>query len=138
MQISELADRAGVPPRTIRYYADRGLLAPAKRSTAGYRDFGEAALRRLRFIRRAQALGMTLEEVARLLRAVERQSCGQASRVVTSRLTDQLSVVEQRISDLEAVAHELRSVLAAQKGGCSDELCLCNADQKATSSRRQA
>ena len=127
MRIAELADRSGVSPRTIRYYADRGLLPPAKRSTAGYRDFGEAALRRLRFIRRAQALGMTLDDVARLLRAIERQSCGQASRIVTSRLTDQLSAVEQRISDLQAVAHELRSVLSAQKGGCTDELCLCNA-----------
>ena len=71
---------------------------------------------------------MTLDEVAALLRAVERQSCGQASRIVTKRLTEQLAVVQQRISELEAIGHELRSVLSEQKAGCSDELCLCNAE----------
>ncbi len=127
MRIAELADRSGVLPRTVRFYADQGLLPTDKRSSAGYRDFGDAALRRLRFIRRAQALGMSLDEVGRLLRAIERQSCGQASRMVTGRLTEQLGAVERRIADLQAVAHELRSVLSAQKGGCTDELCLCNA-----------
>ncbi len=70
---------------------------------------------------------MSLEEIGSLLRAIERQSCGQASRIVTQRLTQQLAAVEERISGLQAVGHELRSVLSAQKGGCSDELCLCNA-----------
>ncbi len=127
MRIPELAKRSGFTVRTVRYYADRGLLPAMKRSEAGYREFGDAALRRLRFITRAQALGMTLAEIASLLRAIERQSCGQASRIVTKRLTDQLGSVEERISELRAVAHELRSVLSEQKGGCSDELCLCNA-----------
>ncbi len=98
-----------------------------KKSEAGYREFGDAALRRLRFIRRAQTLGMTLAEIASLLRAIERQSCGQASRIIAKRLTDQLASVEERISELQAVAHELTSVLSEQKGECSDELCLCNA-----------
>jgi len=127
MRIPELAHHSGVPARTIRYYADRGLLPRTKSSQAGYREFADPALRRLRFIRRAQALGMTLDEVASLFRAIERQSCGQASRIVTKRLTEQLAAVQQRITDLQAVAHELRSVLSDQKGGCTDELCLCNA-----------
>lgn len=124
MRIPELARKSDVPARTVRYYADRGLL-PTERSTVGYREFGEEALRRLRFIRRAQALGMTLDELASLLRAVERQSCGQASRLVQTRLTEQLATVYHRIGDLQAVAHELRSVLSDQKAGCTDELCLC-------------
>lgn len=130
MRIPELARRAGMAPRTVRYYADRGLLPAPKRSGAGYREFGEEALRRLRFIRRAQALGMTLHEVGALVRAVERQSCGQASRLVSSRLTEQLRTVEQRVAELQGVAHELRSVLSHQRGGCTDDLCLCNAEAR--------
>lgn len=138
MRIPELARRAGVAARTVRYYADRGLLPAAKRSEAGYREFGEEALRRLRFIRRVQALGMTLDDLAALLRAVERQSCGQASRLVAKRLTDQLGTVERRIAELHSVAHELRSVLSDQRTGCSDELCLCNAREASGSDRSSA
>ena len=63
----ELARRAGVGVETLRYYERRGLLAPAARSESGYRQFDEASVVRLRFIRRAQAHGFTLEEIAELL-----------------------------------------------------------------------
>ena len=127
MNIAELARQAEVPVRTIRYYADRGLLRPARRTGGGYRVFDEAALRQLRFIRRTQALGLSLGEIVPLLRAAERLSCGQSSRLVVKRLTDQLTIVERRIAELEAVRHELRSLVAGRSSECSDELCLCNA-----------
>lgn len=126
MNVAELARRAEVPPRTVRYYADRGLIRPARRSVGGYRIFDETTLRRLRFIRRAQALGLPLREILALLRAAERQSCGETSGLVVNRLQQQLATVERRISELEAIRHELGSLVAGESGGCSDELCLCN------------
>jgi DNA-binding transcriptional MerR regulator len=63
VRIGELADAAGVPTRTIRFYERRGLLADPRRAPNGYRVYGAATLDRLRFIRTAQAAGLTLAEV---------------------------------------------------------------------------
>ncbi len=126
MNITQLARRAEVPARTVRYYVDRGLIRPARRSVGGYRIFDETALRRLRFVRRAQTLGLPLREILALLRAAERQSCGETSRAVVNRLKQQLTTVERRIAELEAIRHELGSLLVGESGGCSDDLCLCN------------
>jgi DNA-binding transcriptional MerR regulator len=67
MVIGELARRAGVSPRTVRFYEALGLLPAPPRSEGGYRLYGEDDLRRLRFVRRARELGLPLREIRRLL-----------------------------------------------------------------------
>ena len=67
-RIGELARWAGINPRTLRYYERIGLLAPSGRTDAGYRLYTEQDARRLAFIRRAQALGLSLAEISRVLR----------------------------------------------------------------------
>ena len=62
--IGELATRVGVAPPTIRYYESIGLLRPPARTTSGYRRYPERAVEDLVFIRKAQALGFSLDEVA--------------------------------------------------------------------------
>lgn len=126
MDIAELAERSGLPPRTVRYYADRGFIRPTRRTEGGYRVFDEAGLRRLRFIRRAQLLGLPLREIVALARAAERQSCGDASRTIVERLREQLGTVERRIAELDAVRHELASLVEVESIRCTDGLCLCN------------
>ena len=126
MRLTELAGQAGLPSRTVRYYVDRGLIRPARRSSGGYRIFDDNALRQLRFIRRLQGLGLTLRELHQLLAAAQRQSCGQSSVAVESRLRVQLDTVERRLRELEGVRHELASLLARERDGCADDLCLCN------------
>ena len=61
--IGQLAKRAGVAIDTVRYYERSQLLAPADRLASGYRRYGEAELKRLRFIRRAKALGFSLGDI---------------------------------------------------------------------------
>ncbi len=61
--IGDVAAQTGVPTPTIRYYERLGLLSPAARSRAGYRRYSETAIEELRFVRKAQALGFSLEEV---------------------------------------------------------------------------
>ena len=68
MTSGQLANAAGVALSTVRFYERQGLVAPARRSTAGYRLFAPDAARRVRFIRRAQDLGFTLREVRDVLR----------------------------------------------------------------------
>lgn len=67
MQIGELARRVDVSTKTIRYYEDIGVLPQPERAPNGYRDYGEDAVDRLRFIRDAQATGLTLTEIASIL-----------------------------------------------------------------------
>ncbi len=63
MLIGELAERSGVPAKTIRYYEDLDILPPPRRTVGGYRDYDDAAVDRLRFVRAAQAAGLTLAEI---------------------------------------------------------------------------
>ena len=82
LTISAVARRARVPLDTIRYYERRGLLPPPPRSTGGYRQYSSDAVRRVTFIKRAQALGFTLEEIGELLtlRVIPDGCCGAVER----------------------------------------------------------
>lgn len=66
MNIGEAGRRAGLPAKTIRYYEDIGLIAPARR-TNGFRDYGETDVNSLRFLARARGLGFSVEECRHLL-----------------------------------------------------------------------
>jgi MerR family mercuric resistance operon transcriptional regulator len=116
MTIGTLARAAGVHVETVRYYQRRGLLAEPKRPPAGVRRYGEEAAARLRFIKRAQDVGFTLDEVAELLR-LER-GCSDAHNLATARL----AAVERRIADLNRVGKTLRELIgrceAGKSGGC--------------------
>src|SRR2546430_17391955 len=63
MRIGELGERADLSAKTIRYYEDIGILPEPERTASGYRDYDESALERLRFIKAAQAVGVTLGEI---------------------------------------------------------------------------
>ncbi|MBB4680090.1 MerR family transcriptional regulator [Crossiella cryophila] len=109
MRTGELAEQAGVNPQTLRYYERRGLLAPPRRSTSGYREYPPEALSRLRFIKRAQALGFTLDETEELLHLADGgpASCDSARTLATARLTD----IEARVADLTRMRDSLSDLV---------------------------
>jgi MerR family mercuric resistance operon transcriptional regulator len=74
MRTSELAGQVGVNAETLRYYERRGLLSEPPRTSGGYRDYPPTAVDLLRFIKRAQELGFTLDEVEELLH-LDRATC---------------------------------------------------------------
>ena len=78
--IGALAKRAGVRIDTVRYYERNGLLVPKARLSSGYRRYGSFEISRLRFIRRAQALGFTLREVRELLALSKRRDIARVKR----------------------------------------------------------
>jgi DNA-binding transcriptional MerR regulator len=84
--VGELAARTGFSRSTIRYYESIGLLAPAVRAASGYRVYAQKALDELRFVRRAQRLGFTLEEMTEVLR-LHRQGLSPCRRVVQAAQT---------------------------------------------------
>ncbi len=78
--IGQLAKRGGVGIDTVRYYERNGLLTPHTRLASGYRRYSELELARLRFIRRAQALGFTFEEIKELLALSAQRDVGRVKR----------------------------------------------------------
>lgn len=109
MQIGELAKLAHTSAKTIRFYEDSGLLPPPARTASGYRDYGPEIVDRLRFIRRGQAAGLTLEKVRQILAIHDRGEvpCGHVRKVLNARL-DQ---VRAQIAELIALEGHLQTLL---------------------------
>jgi Hg(II)-responsive transcriptional regulator len=109
MWMSEAAEQAGVNVQTIRYYERRGLLLPPRRETSGYRDLDSDTVRRVRFIKRAQDLGFSLDEIAELLE-LRSDTVRNRSRVrgVAER---RLQQVERKIAELGAIRDVLRMLV---------------------------
>ena len=109
MRIGELAERVGVPTRTIRFYERRGLLAEPRRSANGYREYGPSAVGRLKFIRSAQAAGLTLEEIRGV---VEIRDTGEAPCLhLEGLLNAKLAQVRRRQVELVEMERELEGLL---------------------------
>jgi len=110
--IGQLAKRGGVGIDTVRYYERNGLLEPRGRLASGYRRYGELEVARLRFIRRAQALGFTLKEVKELLALSAQRDVGRVKRSAQAKLRD----VQTRIADLVRVRDGLATLIDACPG----------------------
>lgn len=108
MTIGEAARAAGVSVDTIRYYERRGLIPRARRSSSGYRQYGEDVIRRLRFIQNAQTLGFSLREIKDLLslRMRPRTRCGDIKRKARAKLED----IEARIRSLQKMRRALKKI----------------------------
>ena len=118
MQIGQLAHAAGVAVDTVRYYEKQGLL-PAPPRRGAYRAYAREDVQRLRFIRRAKALGFTLEEIAGLLQLSAHRSDGVGNDdmgAVRQAAQARLDEIDRRIAELERVRAGLRQVLEACPG----------------------
>lgn len=109
LTIGQLARRGGVHLETIRYYERRGLLPKPPRSLSGHRTFSKAAVRRVRFIKRAQAIGFSLQEIRELLslRATPEAQCVD----VRTRAEAKLAEVEEKIRSLMAIRQALTRLI---------------------------
>ena len=107
MRIGELAAQTGFSVRTIRFYEQSGLLPAPSRTPAGYRSYDQDAVTRLRFVRSAQALGLSLAEIADVLRI--RDHHGPPCSYVAELLDTHISALDTRINRLTALRDELRA-----------------------------
>jgi Hg(II)-responsive transcriptional regulator len=121
MRTSELAGQAGVNTETLRYYERRGLLIAPPRTPGGYRDYPAAAVELLRFIKRAQELGFTLDEVEGLvhLDTGGPDSCDAARALAEHRRAD----LEARIRDLQRMHDSLADLVATCDLPRADRSC---------------
>ena len=108
MNIGEAAERSGLPPKTIRYYEDIGLVTPP-RDANGYRAFRDSDAHKLTFLGRARALGFTIEDCRNLLALWE--DTDRASADVRAIAKGHLQEIEDKIADLQAMQATLSDLV---------------------------
>jgi len=118
--IGELARRANVNPRTLRYYERIGVLAPTARTPAGYRLYTERDAARLMFIRRAQTLGLSLTEIADIIAV--RDAGTAPCRHVRAVAQAKVAVIDARVAELQALRGELTRLM--ERAGAVEDRCL--------------
>jgi DNA-binding transcriptional MerR regulator len=109
LYVSEVARRAGVNLQTVLYYEREGLIPRASRTQSRYRVFEPDAVPAIRFIKRAQELGFTLDEIGRLLklRGMSEESCEDVLEIAR----DKVHVINAKIADLQAMRDALRALM---------------------------
>ena len=114
MRIGELAQRSGVGIDTVRYYEREHLLPRAQRLASGYRVYGDNDLKRLRFVRRAKALGFTLPEIRDLLALSDHR--GDDMSPLKTLAAQKLADVQARLVELDRVRKALETLVASCPG----------------------
>lgn len=117
--IARLASAAGVHVETIRYYQRRGLIPEPPRPAGGVRRYTGADAERLRFIKRAQAMGFTLTEISNLLRLRSHRSCRATRELAAAKLR----VIDDRIRELRHLRKELAQLVAACDANAEETHC---------------
>jgi DNA-binding transcriptional MerR regulator len=121
MRIGQLAAQTGVTVQTIRFYERRGLLKKTARLASGYRSYSTDAVRRIRFIKRSQELGYTLNEIAGLLDLSQRRphNTAKVRAIVETKIGD----IEAKIRDLQHMRDELATL--GRACGCGEAQPVC-------------
>ncbi len=119
--VKPIAERVGLPSRTVRYYDHIGLVCPEERSAAGYRLYGPVEEGKLRFVRQAKMLGFSLEEIRHLLDAAERGCCGEVMPEVRRLLDDKVAAIDAQVTELSV----FRARLLAYREGSDGGSCGC-------------
>ncbi len=114
LQIGEIASRCGVSVDTVRYYEKMKLLPAAPRTGGGYRVFSPKAVEQIKFIKQAQELGFSLDEIKGLLASGGAEECRQVRDLLKLKLAE----MDEQIKKMKA----FRKTLASHLSACDDEL----------------
>ncbi len=117
MKISDVADRSGLPPKTIRYYEDIGLVRPASRQGNGYRDYDDRDVQMLRFLKRARGLGFSVADCRNLISLYQDRERASA---------DVKALAQHRVDEIDRKIAELHSMRAA----LNDLIERCHGDDR--------
>ncbi|WP_428773243.1 Zn(2+)-responsive transcriptional regulator [Vibrio sp.] len=124
-QIGELAKRCGVTADTLRFYEKNQLIQPASRSESGYRLYDDANQRQVAFIMKAKSLGLSLDEIKELLEIkleATEHSCAEVKAITTAKL----SLIDDKITELQRIRHALKKINDACCGHIDDNASHCS------------
>lgn len=111
--IGQVTDLSGIPIRTIRYYESLGLINSSRRTEGGFRQFSLDVLTRLAFIKRAQNLGLSLEEIGNILQVYDQGQtpCGE----IKEKLEEKVLQIDRQIDQLLTLRSEIKGLLLGWK-----------------------
>ncbi len=114
MSIGEAASRSGVPAKTIRFYEDEGIIAPAPRRENRYRSYSQVDVQTLRFIHRARNLGFPLREVADLVALYRdpRRASGRVKRLALQHVAE----LDRKIAEMNAIRNAISHLAECCRG----------------------
>lgn len=113
MNVSQAADRSGLPAKTIRYYEEVGLISP-DRAANGYRDYTRDDVHRLAFLKRARGLGFSIDDCRQLMALYRDRS--RASHDVRQIAVAHVAAIEEKIRELESMRRTLDTLVHACHG----------------------
>lgn len=116
--ISQVAKALSINVETVRFYERKGLITQPLKPSVGYRHYPETTINRIRFIKRAQQLGFTLDEISSLL-SLDDNSCQQAQALAEEKLT----ITKEKIADLKHLETALHDLLLQCHENDSDQHC---------------
>ena len=134
-KIGEVARRSGVGVEALRFYERSGLLDPATRTESGYRLYGEDAIERLAFIKKAQSVGFSLDEIGRIIQeaAEGRRPCADVRQMAA----DRLERLERKITELERYRDELRETVEAWEAQGDRDGVVCGLIESLAAPRKE-
>ena len=123
MRIGELAEQVGVTTKSIRFYESIGLMPDPVRTASGYRDYAPADVERLTFIKTAQRLGLTLDEIGEIIAFRDRgqQPCGYVAGLLRRQVAD----LDRRMAEMRALREDLEALEARAAAGAGDTGSYC-------------
>jgi Cu(I)-responsive transcriptional regulator len=130
MRIGEAAARSGVPCKTIRFYEEVGLIAPAARSANGYRGYRAGDVQTLRFIQRARSLGFSLKDISKLLALYRNRH--RASKDVKRLALTRVAELDRRIAELTGLRNTIAELARRCRGDERPECPILEALESAT------
>ena len=123
LKIGGVAKQAGIGVESLRFYESRGLIEPIGRTVSGYRLYDSAVFERLSFIRKAQAVGFSLDEIAWIISEARqgRRPCAEVRQMAEARLGE----LDQRLAELKRYRNELRETVRAWQRQGEAEGVIC-------------
>ncbi|MBN3961465.1 heavy metal-responsive transcriptional regulator [Nostoc sp. NMS8] len=134
--IGQVTDLTGIPIRTIRYYESLGLINSFRRTEGGFRQFSLDVLTRLAFIKRAQNLGLSLEEIGNILQVYDQGQtpCGE----IKEKLEEKVLQIDRQIDQLLTLRSEIKGLLSGWKNISNQhEDTICPIIQNTSTGRRK-
>jgi len=119
MNIGTVAEKCGVPPKSIRYYESIGLIHPAERRPNGYRSYSDLDMRTLAFIKRARSLGFSVDAVRDLLDLWRDR--GRKSAAVKAMATHHIEALDRKIEELQSMRRALAKLVRRCRGDARPE-----------------
>ena len=125
--IGEVSMESHVPRKTVRYYEEIGLLSPPVRTEGNYRLYGLETIEKLKFIRKAQGLGLTLSEIKGIIQ-YSKEGLGPCCKLVRQLFTKKIQALEANIKEMQGMRKELKTLLsrwisAEEAKECSFAVC---------------